>query len=165
MIFTYQTYSQQEEYNVPISECTQPLVMLTKYRNMNFDEKKAYNDSVVAAIVELEKKRAREIKAKRAKEGTEDYSKSFSGTAEDTKAEREAAAVMRGSDGAASAEQDNPLLRRPVITYAFEERALRKGGVWKKYMGAECFMYIHTLLRDIVSVRPEDYEDEGTCDP
>ena len=27
-------------------------------------------------------------------------------------------------------------------------------------MGSECYMYIHILSRTIVSIRPEDYEDE-----
>ena len=34
-------------------------------------------------------------------------------------------------------------------------------GMWKKFLGAsQCYMYIHPLSRQIVSLRPEDFQEE-----
>ena len=38
-------------------------------------------------------------------------------------------------------------------------------GKWSKYFASSgCYMYIHTLTRDVVSIRPEEYEDVSLQD-
>jgi hypothetical protein len=90
-----------------------------------------------------------------------DYSKGFSGTKADTDTEKDFAKVLLNGT---SLNDDGqyfshfPILRPPIIKHPEEETALRKCGVWVRYLGASgCYMYCHNLTRAIVSVRPEDY--------
>lgn len=142
------------EYETPVEECRLPAVILFKYKALNQDEKKAFDDNIVMAITEKENLRRIKIE----KEKAIDYSQTFGGTADDSKNEREAAALLRGNDG--NSEDDILILRKPE-TKAYEDaESLRSTGKWKKFMGAHCFMFIHTLTRDIEGIRPYDYEDE-----
>ncbi len=53
-----------------------------------------------------------------------------------------------------------PALLKPHITHDYQHNALHTAGKWTKYFGSGgCYMYIHILTRDIVSLRPEEYEE------
>lgn len=88
------------------------------------------------------------------------YAKSFGGTAEDSRVEREAAALLRGSESGVRNEQSK--LRSPIYRTDFEERVLRKVGSYIRYQGSECVMYFHTLCRTSLSVRPSEYIDDSS---
>lgn len=146
------------EVDLPLEECTSPAVVAFKYKGLSQEEKDGFNGQVVGAILEKEAIRKRLL----AKKPVDDYSQSFGGTAADTKNEKEAADLMRG--GQKAAEEEPPLLKRPTSSNLFDGLILRKAGVWKKFLGAECYLFIHTLTRDVEGVRPSDYveEEEGT---
>ena len=143
-----------QEFENPLEDCRCPAVILLKYSRLTEEEKKEFNDAVVGAIIEKEKIRKKAIDNTKAV----DYSQSFGGTADDTKNEKEAAALLRGHEGVA--EEEVPILRKPDCLSKFDIENLRKAGVWKRFMGAQCFMFIHTLTKDIEGVRPSDYIDE-----
>lgn len=109
------------------------------------------------ARIVLEAAVAREARRQRPADQS-DYSKSLSGTAEDTAKEREAAELMRGD---ATAEEDDPLLLRPLVLTPGEHQELEARGKWLKFMGsAGCFLYIHSLTRELRSTRPEAFVEE-----
>ena len=147
------------EFSVPFECCRVPAVILTKYNTMTVEEQVEYESKVLEAIIAKEKVR---LIAKLAvkKESPEDYSKGFGGTEADSKNEKDAAALLRGTAGAIEEEEADPYLRRPRISRPEQHRWLKQAGHWKKFPGADCVMYIHCLSRDIVSIRPAEYEDE-----
>lgn len=92
-----------------------------------------------------------------------DYSKGFSGSAADTKAEKEFEKMMRESCG--GDDEDDfaqfPMLRPPKIKYRQQELALRTAGIWCRVLSSSgCYLYCHSLTRVVASIRPEEYEEE-----
>ena len=152
-----------EEKDVPIEQCKYPAVLIFKYKLLNEEEQKQFQENVIVSALEKEKA----ISTRKKSNSAEDYSKSFGGTAADSKNEKEAAAILRGEDGggnnADSSEEVNSFLCPPHIESSAEQRLLREIGPWKKFLGSSgCFLYINTLSREVVSLRPEAYEDEDT---
>mmetsp|Transcript_98142 Transcript_98142/g.280913 ORF Transcript_98142/g.280913 Transcript_98142/m.280913 type:complete len:413 (+) Transcript_98142:204-1442(+) len=95
-----------------------------------------------------------------------DYSKSFSGTANDTKVEKDFGKMLAGDDEAehadAHAHDTDPALN-PLVTSKNCERydEVRAAGKWLKVLGgAGCYLWCHSLTHETVSMRPEDYEEE-----
>lgn len=150
------------EQENPIEDCKNPSVILYKYSVMSPQERKNYH----AAIIESANAREKVVAKKAAaRNKVQDYSQSFGGTAADTKNEKEAAAILRGEGGTANEEEDNsylyPLLSKPYIEHSYDQQQLRKYGAWGKVMGGTgCFLYLHYLTKEVVSLRPEEYEEE-----
>lgn len=105
-----------KEYALPLGECQSPSVIHYKYQNvMTEEERKVFVETVVSSAMEREKKRERANKEKAKKEVFDD--KSFSGTKEDSQAEKEAAAILRGTSGGTNHAMDDfenfPFLQPP----------------------------------------------------
>lgn len=123
-------------------------------------DKKSIAEEVLQAAISREKAFAKD-NAEKGKES--DYSKSFSGSAADTKAEKDFGKLMSEDvDNSETIESCDPTLS-PVVTADDSARyeELRAAGKWMKLMGgAGCFMYIHCFTHETVALRPEDYADE-----
>jgi len=168
------------ELELDLTECKNPCVISFRMAALSPDDKKAYMNSVVLSILDRET-------ASYKPTVVADYSKSFSGSAADTKAEKEAAALMKGEGGPEKAEVDdsvdppdcNPYLRRPRVAKAAKDateselaacQALSVHdkhiltalcGMYLKFLGPSgCFMYIHSATKDVVSLRPTSYDEE-----
>jgi hypothetical protein len=92
-----------------------------------------------------------------------DYSKGFSGTAADTKAEKDFEKLLRDDQGEDGEDYDlYPRLRPPKILFAEHEQALQlHPNAWCRTLTAQgCYMYCHVLTRTISSFRPNDYEED-----
>lgn len=92
-----------------------------------------------------------------------DYSKGFSGTAADTKAEKDFEKLLREDEGQAGEDYDlYPRLRPPNVLYAEHEQALQlHPNAWCRSLTAQgCYMYCHALTRAISSFRPDNYQEE-----
>lgn len=148
------------EVDTPVLECKCPAVVIYKYSmQMNEEDRK----QCVVKLLEVQGVRDKKLfKINQEKRKVQDYSQSFGGTADDSKNEKEAAALLRGTN---NVEEDlDAVLWKPSTSSKAEQRALRSAGKWLKYLSAEgCFMYIHLLTRDVVSVRPEDYQEESSA--
>ena len=152
------------EKDKPIEECKCSAVIIFKYLSMSAEEKNAFCsailESATAREVQIAKKEALAAKV-------QDYSQSFGGTAADTRNEKEAAAILRGAGGGGGGgtgeEEENalyPLLVRPKIDSSYDLQQLRKYVKWGKVMGGKgCFLYLHLLTKEVVSNRPEDFDD------
>jgi hypothetical protein len=155
------------EYNLPIVECRASGVVASKYLSMTDDERNDYENLVLDAVNSREKKNQA---LKKAAGAGIDYDKCFGGTAADSKNEAEAAKLLRG-DAAGSGAPDvvDPLLDPRNITYnhVLQEKTLRSVGKWKKFLGLgatkeqDCWMYINVLTKEVVSIRPSEYEDDA----
>lgn len=148
------------ESQMPIEHCQIPGVISLKYELMTVQERKEFHKAVVIAAINREKSLKPAVTATAV-----DYSKSFSGTAQDTSEEKEAAALFRGISGTKlveSSKEDNPFLKEPIFTEHdhIEAIILRETGSWKRFMGSRCYMFIHVLTKEMVSVRPDDYVEE-----
>lgn len=144
-----------QEFDLPILDCRSPGVIIFKFLQMSPDEKTQYNATITNAAVVKDKDITRNASKK------EDYSKSFGGTEADSKNEKAAAELMRGSEPKQLEDDIHyPTLARPVISHVYQYNALRIIGLWTKYLSASgCYMYVHSLTKDIVSLRPNEYED------
>mmetsp|Transcript_11719 Transcript_11719/g.39170 ORF Transcript_11719/g.39170 Transcript_11719/m.39170 type:complete len:391 (+) Transcript_11719:174-1346(+) len=125
--------------------------VLLKARRMTVEDKAEAAATVLEAALKRESvRRQAAFAAKPA-----DYSKGFSGSAEDTKNEREAAAILRGDD---KKEEVTDSLLVPVTGLSPAELNELEGlGTWLKLLGgAGCYLYIHSLTREVRSTRPSD---------
>jgi hypothetical protein len=144
------------EFGIPLLECKSAPVVLSKVASLSPEARIAMTQTVLDAEIAREK-RVFKIREKQRKNS--DYSQSFGGTADDTKNEREAAALLRGGNNAE--EEVDPVLVRPVWMNAFEYQSLRGAGKWCKYLASEgCYVYIHDLTREVVSLRPDEFVDD-----
>jgi hypothetical protein len=150
------------EKDVPIEQCQCSAVVLYKYYIMSATEKAEFCKSVIECA-ELKEKR---IAKKAALEGKkQDYSQSFGGTEQDTKNEKEAAAILRG-DGASKEDETSSLYPFLVPPLLDEKQGdvvlLRKHGRWVKVLGGTgCYLYVHALTKEVLSIRPNDFEDDA----
>ena len=134
-------------------------------------EQGVYLESFLGAVLKQDKK----LRPKSAVAA--DYSKSFSGSAADTKAEKDAAALMRNEGGQYPAHEDDeskdvgdPLLCPPKLGRdardlngkSLDRILLRRSAPWLRFMSAsDCALYAHPLTKEIVSVRPEEYDESS----
>lgn len=149
-----------QEKETPLLECRSPAVIQYKLSKLAEAELQEFNQAIVDAAIQKDKKLH---KNKKGNSTAEDYSKSFGGTAEDTKNEKEAADLMRGSstDKSNTILEDQPGLYAPSIQHPSEYTILRKKGKWFKFLSQSgCFMFFHTLTKDLVAIKPEDYIDD-----
>ena len=149
----------EKELDIPFLSLKSPAHLMYKFENeLNSDEQMEYCNSFKEAVVLEEKKLAKRMQgdAKR-----NDYSSSFGGTAADTKNEAEAAKLMRGEDDDDDGDQhDNIYLRTPKLNNIIDEIMIKYVGPWFKYMGASgCYVYIHSLSKEVASMRPNMYEE------
>jgi hypothetical protein len=147
------------EKDLNILECKHPAVISFKYSQLTEDEKKELQQTVLNAAINKDKKLHKGQNKKVA-----DYSKSFGGTEADTKNEQEAAAILRGESSASQAANNDEafeVLNPPNMPHPAQREALRKLGKWMKFLSLSgCYLYLHPLTKDMVAIRPEDYEDE-----
>lgn len=147
-----------------------PVSWVSKYAGLSEAQKEEYCKAVVEAQVQLDKA------TYKPKAAEADYSKSFSGSAADTKAEKEAAALMKGEGGEGEDEEEkeedmNPLLRPPSVTYnkyignpdlikRYDRLMLLRATPWCKWFSQSgCYFYIQIATKEIVSIRPNNYEE------
>jgi hypothetical protein len=169
------------EEDKSITECRNPVMISHRLSRMSEAERKEYMCSVVLAAIDNEKANYKP------KAAAADYSKSFSGSAADTKNEKEAAELMKNDGGGAEPEDDedaaadkdiSPFLVKPRITRipkvaSEEEKELRKAfqahdvhilkesSLDLKFLGPSgCFVYINSATKEVVSLRPRDYDED-----
>jgi len=54
-----------------------------------------------------------------------------------------------------------PYLTKPSLASTFDLQQLRQIGRWGKYMGnSGCYLYIHSLTKEVLSIRPVDFTDD-----
>lgn len=154
------------EFGKTIENCRCPSVVLHLYLSMDTEQRRAFHRSVLDNAEASEKVTA--AKAVLANKAS-DYSQSFGGTAADTKNEREAAAILRGEAGTAATDEEEqnalyPFLVPPSLEYSYDRQQLRRYGKWGRFLGGTgCYLYLHYLTKEIVSIRPDDFtEDEST---
>ena len=133
--------------------------LLTKCQAMTPEELDAEAELVLAAALKREAKRKAEAD-EAARLANMDYSKGFSGSAEDTKKEKEAAQEMRGG---AAVEDEDPLLADLHGSLTQEQKAeVEKLGKWLKLMGGSgCYVYVHSLTHEFAANRPDGFIDDG----
>ena len=87
-----------------------------------------------------------------------DYSKSFSGSAADTKKEKEAAELMRGEGGG---EVEDRVPTRPCVCVKDEagNHADTCPGCWIRVLNerSQVYLYVHNITRETVGARPANY--------
>jgi len=127
-------------------------------------ELEAHHQSVLTAMTKREVERKKEM-IEAEKRG--DYSKCHSGTAEDTKNEAEAAALLKGAvdddGGEGDASGEYQILKSiDSINLSTKARsALEKRGKWMKYMNMnDCYGYVHGLTLEVRGNKPDTYIDE-----
>jgi hypothetical protein len=133
------------EWTLPLEDCLNPFVMIYKYSHLSAVDLVTYHDLIVKKVTE-------ESKGNTIKKEVRDDSKSFGGTAEDSRAEKEAAALLRGADNSDNQNETDMVLRSPCMENNEMKLLLRQAGVWKKYFGNECYMYIHVLTKEVLYV-------------
>jgi hypothetical protein len=156
------------EYETLLEDCRCPAVVIHKYGALDTEAKKTFHAAIVNYLLDYEKANA-SANNKKKSATTEDYSKSFGGTADDTKNEKEAANILRGGDAEGSSSNPHaqanatalhsscPFMIPPTIGGPLDKVFLRRASVWKKYMGGMgCYMYVNVLTKEIVSRCPED---------
>jgi hypothetical protein len=156
-----------QEKDFALSECHCPEVIHYKYSKLSDEERKSFNNSMLQLI--LEKDKSKKSNSKQSSTAA-DYSKSFGGTADDTRNKKEAAEILRGSaannDNTSANAGSNSLLGdlfiSPVCKYPSQSVILKKNGKWLRFLSASsgCYMYFHNLTKELISIRPEEYEDE-----
>lgn len=148
------------EKDLPILECTSPAVIHYKLSKLSAAEREEIDQTILDAAIRMDKKLH---KKKPGNHGADDYSKSFGGTAEDTKNEKEAADLFRGASDKVHDEVGNDLpgLLIPNCQHPAEHHMLRKDGKWFKYLSESgCYVYFHSVTKDLVAVKPDDYIEE-----
>jgi len=57
-----------------------------------------------------------------------------------------------------------PYLTKPLlINPSFDLQQLRQVGRWGRYMGnSGCYLYIHSLTKEVLSIKPEDFTDDAS---
>lgn len=149
-----------QEFDKPFEQCRCPAVILYRYAKMTEEQLKELHASIIENATAREKAIAKKAAAN---SKPADYSQSFGGTAADTKNEKEAAAILRGESG--NEEEDisalYPFLAHPTIEHSYDHQQLRRHGKWGKVLGGTgCYIYLHYLTKEVVSNRPEDFEEE-----
>ena len=143
-----------------------PALLLQSYKSVDDETRRRFHSEILETV-RAEKVEEHKLKMKAQKANAPaDYSKSFGGTAEDTRKEAEAAALMRGDEKKDTSDgNDSRVLRPQYCTSHFDEKVLRTNGKWLRFDGGECIMYLNCLTKAIVSVRPTDYEEDEELNP
>lgn len=154
------------EFGKPIEACRSPAVIIFLYTKLNSEEKRALHQSILENALAREKVVAKNAAAM---SKVADYSQSFGGTAADTKNEKEAAAILRGETATNNDEVEQhhlyPFLAPPHIEHSFDQQQLRRHGGWGRLMGGSgCYLYLHYLTKEVVSLRPDDFEEEAEAE-
>ena len=140
-----------------VLDCVEPCSILVKIDGIQKADVRKDVMSIIFDALTLKEK------GKKAPVGDADYSKGFSGSAADTKAEKDFEKMMREAGGGEDPDEfaQFPVLRPPRIRYREQEAALRVAGPWCRVLSASgCYMYCHCLTRAVVSIRPDEYEDD-----
>ena len=149
------------EFNLEIQNCRNSLVLADKYERLNSEEKNIFHKNVIDAITRKELIKAKSLKNSKA----EDYSVSFSGTEADSKNEKEAANILRGNEDNTwntYNNNDEPFLIPPIYYNINDYNYVRTIAKWCRFLGHKnCYLYINTLTKEIISIRPENYIDEN----
>jgi hypothetical protein len=120
------------------------------------------------AAVESREKRVKTKKDAADKLANADYSKGFSGTAADTKAEKDFAKLAMGDHGAEEDDvpDDEKVLLAPLSDVSPHDLdAMRNLSPWCKVMGGTgCFIWVHPITRETATQRPENFVDEEVAE-
>lgn len=144
-----------KEADLPLAECRCPAVVLYKYKQMTPELQQEFCQAVFDASVHKDRAEAQ----KHHHPNSEEFAKSFGGTVQDHTDEMEAANLLRGDNSLI----DLGILNQPDMIHPSEHTVLRQAGTWRKFLSATgCYLYIHPLTRDLVSVKPDDYIEETT---
>eukprot|EP01038_Epipyxis_sp_PR26KG_P012847 gene12847-17221_t len=145
------------KYN-SLEHCKVPIILVYLYEKLTAEEKHEYSLSMIENIIVNNNLNKKQIKNSKAN----DYDSSFGGTEADSKNEKEAAILLRGDNN--NTDDNNNLygLIKPTINNYYEKIILKKYSKWFKFFNAwnDCFLYFNNLTFDIVSLRPQEYEDE-----
>lgn len=136
-----------------------PHPALVEWEGLNDDERGEREADVLERAKRQDKKYGKAAPTA----ASQDYSKGFSGSAEDTKNEAEAAAILRG-DGGSNDEDEatDPNALVEVDCDAQQLEALRAAGRWMRFLGVSgCYMYVHSVLKTVVAARPDDFADDA----
>mgnify|MGYP001229186017 CR=1 FL=1 len=129
------------------------------------DDLETHHQAVLTAVAKRENER-KKIMIEEEKRG--DYSKSFSGTADDTKNEAEAASLLKvGGPGAGEEDSSDDSTGEYAILRPFKRNvptsalaALEEKGKWMKYLNMNgCFGYVHGLTLEARGNRPDSFVD------
>lgn len=140
-----------KEAELPLAECRCPAVVLFKHSQLSEDEKEEFSKAILEAAIAKDQATTSQHKAV-------DYSQTFGGTEADHNKEKDAAEILRGEPAAS----DAGILTQPDMVHPSEHEALKAAGKWKKFLSASgCYLYVNSLTRDTVAVRPDDFEDDA----
>lgn len=156
----YQIFnSARLEMKLPIEDCKCVGVTICKYKTLDVLQIHNFHQSVSSAAENRDKNQTNKKSNK-----SQDYTMLFSGSESDSKNEKEAAEILRGSNGDNDVGEDenvNSFLRKPLYNSIFTLQMLRKCGKWIKFMGGSgCYMYIHVLTKEVLSIKPDDFIEE-----
>lgn len=137
------------------SECIVPVIRY-RYKSMTDQERHDYISLVIAETIEMEHRSLKQIKI-------EDFSnvgKSFGGSVEDSKNEREAAKLLRGEGGCEHESIEYAILK-PGYFFNYDSYTLSNiDNVWIKHLSnSGCYIYINAITRAISSITPSSYSD------
>jgi hypothetical protein len=146
----------KEECDCSPLDCREVSCLVLKLSENNRNElMNSIKLAIIEALICKESLKAKQMTSS-------DYSKGFSGTAADTKAEKDFEKLLRDEQG-----QDGddfelyPVLRPPNILFPEHEQTLQLPGAWCRILTAQgCYMYCHALTRATSSFRPDDYQEE-----
>jgi hypothetical protein len=130
------------------------------------EEERAAPRTLFLAAIDAREKRVKAANDQAAKEAGADYSKGFSGSAADTKAEKDFAKLALGDDGQADdlhhdAPPEEKALLAPLDVSPHELEELRALGKWVKIMGgSDCWIWVHPETREVATQRPDGFVDE-----
>ena len=164
-------YAAIDEETKSITDVKNCCVLNYRFSQLCKEEQREFCERVVRAIIAQEQKCFKPIEA------AADYSKSFSGSAADTKAEKEAAALMKGEGGGEGEElkadtrdeEIHPYLRKPKLSciehFMQHDKAIMKNaGLYLKFLHPSgCFSYCHSITKEITSLRPSSYDEDDDC--
>lgn len=146
----------KDETHKNLLECREVSCILIKLNGENQTEiLKSCKLAITDALNNREKMKSQQ-------QVSSDYSKGFSGSAADTKAEKDFEKLLRDDQDQDGEDYDlYPVLRPPNILYPEHDRALNIPNVWCRVLNVHgCYMYCHSLSRLISSFKPEDYQEE-----
>ena len=163
--------SSLDDYDRQICDIQSVYCYCYTYTNILSNEERLSHDKNL--IESLNTRESNALKAKIKREKDNDYSQSFSGSAADTKKEKEAAELMKGNSGdATTADSSNsnddalhPLLRVPVVIIGESLKMVNKysENTWHKYDSSffRCFMYLNSVTKEITARRPDNYDEKN----
>ena len=137
---------------------TCPCLIYYSYKFLTDELKKEYHKEMINIILNETNKQTTTGPSASSSSKIDDHSKSFGGTAEDSKVEKEAAKLLRGDN--ITSDNKNSKILPPGKINPFDERLLKNYGKWLKFDNGTCIMYINSLTKALVSNKPDNFDEE-----